>query len=106
MWKRKYDITMMTPVGARYGTMAFTVKNCEIHGILNILKKENPFSGTMDEAGNCRIRGEITTLMQRILYDAAGQISSSALYLKLTGAQDCFEISGTAVPEAEKEPAP
>ncbi len=43
MWNRQYDVTMQTPIGARYGTMRLTVDNRNVDGILDILKKPTRF---------------------------------------------------------------
>lgn len=103
MWNRCYDIIMQTSIGVRYGTMSVTVDNSKIEGMMNILKKENPFSGTIDEKGDCQIHGEITTLTRTIPYEAVGQINKDRLQLKVEGGQECFDISGTVLTE-EKEP--
>ena len=92
MERQEYDIVMKTSVGDRKGIMIF-----------NILKEENPFKGTIDERGNFCIRGELKTLVRRILYDATGRMSERTLYLKLLGGREIFEICGTAVSEEEKE---
>lgn len=106
MWNRCYDVIMRTPIGARYGTMSVTIDNSKINGILNILKKANPFYGNINENGDCQIKGELTTLMRTIPYDATGRITKENLALRLKGEQESFDISGTAsapVPATEKE---
>ena len=70
MWNRQYDITMQTPIGARYGSMAVRVEDGRVNGILTILKKAVPFEGVIHEDGNCRITGKLITLMRTIPYDA------------------------------------
>lgn len=103
MWNCCYNIIMQTSIGARYGTMSVTVDNSKIDGMMNILKKANPFSGTIDDKGDCQIHGEITTLMRTIPYEAAGRITKGGLHLKIEGEQECFDVSGTVLTE-EKEP--
>ena len=94
MWNHHYNVVMRTPIGARYGTMAVTVENSKIHGMLYILKKANPFVGTITERGDCRLKGELITLMRTIPYDATGHVTEESLCLNLKGARDTFEISG------------
>ena len=96
MWNCSYDVIMQTSIGARYGTVFVTVNNSKINGMLNILKKANPFHGKIDERGNCQIKGDLTTLMRTISYDATGRITKEALVLSLKGEQESFDISGTA----------
>lgn len=106
MWNRSYDVMMQTPIGARYGTMTVVVDHSKINGILDILKKANPFHGRIDEKGDCQIKGELTTLMRTIPYDAAGRITRESLSLKLKGERESFKLSGTAsapFPAEEKE---
>ncbi len=94
MWNRLYDITMQTPIGARYGTMSVMENNGKINGMLNILKRENSFHGRIRENGDCRITGAIRSLMRIIPYDAEGRMTEEILILTLTGEQESFEISG------------
>lgn len=106
MWDRSYDVIMQTPIGPRYGTMTVVVDHSRVHGILDILKKADPFHGKINEKGDCQIKGELTTLMRTIPYDATGRITKEKLVLKLKGEQDSFDVSGTASapdPVTEKE---
>lgn len=99
MWERHYDVVMGTPIGERYGTMAVTVEGEEIHGTLRILKKANPFFGTIQQGGQCRLHGELTTLMRTIPYDAMGRVTQEALELALRAAQESFSLRGKAAQE-------
>ena len=56
----------------------------------------------MDGNGNCRISGELVTLMSRIPYVATGEISDSAIHLEVKGERSTFELSGVACPEREE----
>ncbi len=103
MWDRSYDVTMQTPIGARYGTMTVCVAHRTIHGMLNILKKASPFQGTIDETGRCRISGALTTLTRTIPYTGTGQVTQTALSFLLTGERERFVLSGTARAGAETE---
>lgn len=96
MWNRLYNVVMRTPIGAKHGTMAVTVEDGRIRGMLDILKKANPFAGTIDTAGKCRLHGELTTLMRTIPYDATGRVTEESLQLALQGAQETFELTGQA----------
>ena len=107
MWDHRYDVILQTPIGARYGTMTVVVDRNKVDGILDILKKANPFHGTINAKGTCQIKGELTTLIRTIPYDAVGRITKESLALKLNGEQESFEISGTVsapapLPEREK----
>lgn len=95
MWNCSYEVIMQTPIGARYGTMSVTVDNSKINGMLDILKKANPFYGKINKKGDCQIQGELTTLMRTIPYTATGRITKEKLILSLKGAQENFDISST-----------
>lgn len=96
MWKCKYNVTMQTSIGARYGIMLLTVDTGNVDGILDILKKANPFHGKINENGNCRINGKLTTLMRTIPYEGEGEITRDAFFLKLTTERESYDLSGLA----------
>lgn len=73
MWNRKYDVIMQISIGVRYGAMLLTVDTGNVDGILDILKKANPFHGKINENGSCRINGKLTT--ERESYDLSGLAS-------------------------------
>lgn len=91
-----YDICMHTPIGVRKGHM--TVQCCldSVSGHLDILKHRKPFAGTIDSDGNCKIAGQIITLMRTINYVATGKISSDSLSLSLIDGRHVLKITGTA----------
>ena len=97
MWSHHYNVVMRTPIGDRYGTMAVTGESRTSHGMLCILKKANPFVGTINEKGDCRFKGELTTLTRTIPYDATGHVTEESLRLNLKGARETFSISGCVV---------
>lgn len=108
MWNQQYAVIMQTQIGSRHGTMTVTVDQGRIEGMLDILKKANPFQGTINEQGDCRCKGELTTLMRTISYIATGQLNKESLTLRLKGDRETFELTGMAFvpgPNAEKEPA-
>lgn len=97
MWNRQYNVTMQAPIGARYGTMAVTIDDSRVDGLLTILKKAAPFHGVIREDGRCLLTGELFTLMRTIPYEAVGWINQNALHLTLTSEKETFELSGNAV---------
>lgn len=96
MWNRQYNVTMQVPIGVRYGTMAVTADDGRVDGLLTILKTV-PFHGVIREDGRCMLSGELITLMRTIPYEAVGRITENDLHLTLTGEQETFELSGSAV---------
>ena len=91
---RTYMISMHTPVGIRHGTISLRIDQKRVTGQLNILRHCKPFEGTIDEFGNCRLHGSLTTLMRTVPYTAAGHIGLDTLNLSLTGERNSLHIAG------------
>jgi len=89
-----YDVILETSIGKKYGKMDVSVKDKSIKGILHILKGEEPFEGVIDSGGHCRIRGNLSTLMQRIPYTATGTIGEH-IELELTSEKSVFSLWGS-----------
>lgn len=102
MSERIYMIYMQTPLGERKGTLLAEINGQKVNGWLDILKHREPFEGNVDGNGNCRISGELVTLISRIPYVATGQISDSAIHLEVKGERSTFELSGVSCPEREE----
>lgn len=100
MLKRKYHIHMRTPLGDRAGTLEVQIEKGRVRGYLEVLKHLEPFEGSIDESGQCRISGTLVTLMRTIPYTATGRITAEALQLSLQGGRDRFPVTGTAFREA------
>lgn len=96
MWNGSYNIIMQTTIGARYGTITVFINHSKVNGMLDILKKANPFHGKINEKGDCQIKGELTTLMRTIPYNATGRLTKDTLVLNLKGERESFKIFGTA----------
>lgn len=90
-----YNIRMRTSIGIRLGHMTVCRTEGTIHGSLDILRHSEPFAGTVDADGNCRINGKIVTLMRTIDYAATGRITPNSLILSFTDDRHVLEITGT-----------
>lgn len=99
--KRKYNITMNTSIGSRYGTINLIIADNCINGTLDLLDHSEPLCGSMDSNGNCKIHGQLVTLMRTIEYTAIGRISEKAIELSLHGKRNIFKITGIAIPESK-----
>lgn len=104
MVRRTYRIQMQTPLGSRAGTMEVQIEEPRLWGNLNVLKHVEPFEGTIDASGACRIRGTLVTLMSSIPYTASGQLTPDSLSLFLEGGRNLFPVTGTVCPEEKKAP--
>lgn len=94
MEEQCYNICMQTPIGAKYGTMEFTVIGEEISGYFNLMNHCEPFTGTIDEYGYCHITGHIVTLLRNIRIEACGRIFNGSMELCVKGERNMFEITG------------
>lgn len=93
---------MKTPLGEKKGILVIEKNGSTLTGWLDIMRHREAFEGTVDEAGNCSISGAFVTLMRRVSYVASGQISASALHLRMEGERNVFELAGTSCPESEE----
>ncbi|MGN0986090.1 MAG: hypothetical protein ACI4OU_06295 [Candidatus Enterenecus sp.] len=96
MFKRTYRVLMRTPIGDRWGTMEVQIERNRATGRLNILKRTEPFDGSVDENGDCRLTGRLVTLTQTIPYTATGRILPDSLQLRLEGGRHMFPMMGVA----------
>ncbi|MGN1319874.1 MAG: hypothetical protein ACI4U6_02025, partial [Acutalibacteraceae bacterium] len=74
MEKYRYSVVMQTPLGNKYGSLAADVSENSVSGWLEMLKHKEPFNGTIDNVGNCKINGKIITLMRTIPFTAIGKL--------------------------------
>lgn len=97
----KYNITMYTPIGSRYGTINLFLADNLINGTLDLLEHSEPVNGSIDNKGNCKINGRLVTLLRTIEYTAVGKVTEKAIELSLQGERNIFRIKGIAVTESE-----
>lgn len=100
MPKQSFRIVMKTSIGERCGTVTAKWEDEKLRGIMEILEHTNVFWGQIDKDGNCRMEGEMKSLVRNIPYVAVGTLSSSGLYLSLQEGRNIFEVVG--VPYVEK----
>lgn len=90
-----FNVCMNTPIGVRVGHMTVLRILDTVTGHLDILKHSEPFEGTIDSDGNCKIFGKIITLMRTINYEATGKITPDSLELSITDDRHILKIIGT-----------
>lgn len=90
-----YDVRMSTPIGIRLGHMTVLCNSDTVSGHLDILRHSEPFEGTIDSDGNCKIFGKIITLMRTVSYEATGKITPDSLELSITDDRHILKITGT-----------
>ncbi|MDO4339307.1 MAG: hypothetical protein Q4C91_14675 [Eubacteriales bacterium] len=98
-----YKIIMYVPIGERKGMMVVNTVGDRIEGRMDILGHSEPFSGIIDEEGNCCIKGQLNTLMKKITFIAQGIILEDRLHLLIHRKKDVFEIFGDACHDDGKE---
>lgn len=98
-----YDIFLHTPLGKKKGELKANIENGELNGFLSVLGHTEPINGTVDENGNCSLKGKFISLMKSVNFTAAGTISFDTLRLVLNGDAGCFEIMGQLRKQRECE---
>lgn len=91
----EYDIRLRTPVGIRLGHMTVRRQRNTVSGSLNILKHTEPFEGTIDTEGNCKLFGKMITLIRTVSYEAVGTITPDSLMLSIVDGRHVLNITGT-----------
>lgn len=94
MDKRYYEVELKTSLGVKKGSLSLNVADNKLNGILVVLKHAEPFSGVIDNSGNCYISGHIVSLMRIVPFTATGIIAENELKLQLKGERNTFELVG------------
>lgn len=97
MLEYTYHIVMQTPLGEKKGIIHLNINIDRVTGCLNILGKENVFTGEIDIDGKCNLNGSIETIVSTFTYAAEGYIDKETINLTLYGSKDVFNVSGTAL---------
>lgn len=91
---RIYDILLHTPLGKKRGELKAKIENGELNGFLSVLGHTEPIKGTVDENGNCSLKGKFVSLMKSVDFTADGTIDFDALRLAVKGDAGYYEIMG------------
>lgn len=89
-----YNISMVTPLGTRKGTMEVEIENGTVNGCLTIFSNRNQFKGKIDDNNHCELTGRFKTLVKEHLYTAQGCITSEELFLKLHANGREYSLTG------------
>ncbi|MGN1097598.1 MAG: hypothetical protein ACI4SS_01735 [Clostridia bacterium] len=92
---RKYDITMQTPIGERFGHACINKKDGIINGYIELLNHIEPFLGNVDVNGNCSISGYIVTEIRTLYYTAEGRLVDDAIDMAVSCEGNLLTIKGT-----------
>lgn len=96
MDSRRYNISMQTPIGKKYGTLTVSKDDGVLTGELGVMNHSEPFHGTIDSDGVCHIEGTIVTLLRTVNYTATGSINEDGVRLFVVAANHTFEVTGEA----------
>lgn len=98
-----YDVLMNTPLGQRKGVLKAKIENGKLTGFLSLFGHTEPIEGTVDENGNCSLRGKFITLMQSVDFAADGTIDCDTLRFAIKGDCGCYEIIGQRRDQGESD---
>lgn len=96
MLEGQYEVILRTHLGNKNGILYVLQSGEHLSGSLDILGHAQPFEGTIDESGNCKICGTMITLLHTVSYQATGKITASHIELQLRAKRNVFELSGGA----------
>lgn len=89
-----YDILMSTPLGQKKGELKAKIENGKLTGFLSLFGNTELIEGTVDEHGNCSLKGKFITLMKSVDFTADGTIDMDIMRLALKGERGYYEIMG------------
>ena len=98
-----YDILMNTPLGEKKGELKAKIENGKLKGFLSLFGHTEPIEGTVDEKGNCSLKGKFITLMQTVDFTADGTIDWDTLRLAVKGDCGYYEIMGQLRKQEERD---
>lgn len=98
-----YDVLMNTPLGKRKGELKAKIENGKLTGFLSLFGHTEPIEGTVDENGNCSLKGKFITLMQSVEFTADGTIDWDTLRLAIKGDCGYYEIIGQLRKQGERD---
>ena len=70
---------------------------------LSVLGHTEPIEGTVDERGNCSLKGKFVSLMKSVDFTADGTIDYDALRLAVKGDAGYYEIMGQLRKQKERD---
>ena len=95
MSEKLYEVYMYTPMGKKSGQILIQQEGNHLSGWLDILMDKEPIAGTIDEEGNCQIKGVFITLLNAVHFTATGRITDSHIDLTMEDEENRhFQMSG------------
>ena len=98
-----YDIILHTPLGKKAGELKAKIENGKLSGFLSVLGHTEPIEGTVDENGNCSVKGRLHSLMKSVDFTADGTIDYDALRLAVKADASYYEIMGQLRKQKERD---
>ena len=80
---KSYDVSLHTPIGKRKGEMKVNIEDGKLIGFLTLFRNTEPLSGSIDENGECTLKGKFITLLKPVYFTATGKIHDEDLQLVL-----------------------
>lgn len=97
MSEKLYEVYMYTPMGKKSGRLLIQQEGKCLSGWLDILMHKEPIAGTIDEEGNCQIKGVFITLLNSVHFTATGRITDSLIDLTMEDEENRhFQMSGNS----------
>ncbi len=95
MLEMKYEVYMSTPLGRKPWMLLIQQEGSCLTGWLEILRHKERIDGSVDENGNCQIKGIFITLLNTVPFVATGRMTDSCIHLFMEDQENRrFQMSG------------
>lgn len=93
---KSYDVLLHTPIGKRKGEMKVKIENGKLIGFLSLFGNTEPIEGSVEDNGDCVLRGRFITLLKPVDFTAVGTIRQDDLHFILKGAYGTYKLMGSS----------
>lgn len=83
MQEMKYEITVRAPLGDRTGMLCLRKTNGALTGWIELMRFHNEVRGVLLNNGECRLTGEVRTLLRPHPFEAEGTVGEESAELEL-----------------------
>lgn len=94
MSEKRYKVCLNAPLGRRNGIMVINEADGNVSGRLEIMNRENPFSGYVTSDGRLTLTGVIRTLMSTVEYTADGTLKGNDIFNLKTPSGAGYSVFG------------
>lgn len=94
-----YTITLEAPIGVKCGRLSADIADGKLTGCIFVMNAENPFSGDIDNNGNCTISGSLKSLLYQLSYVGSGTLTEDQVLLNIKTDRHTLMLKGEKADE-------